>query len=503
MNAHSILLLLALQGQVEDPCLHESFPERILLPFDTAQKGATGIAMDRQGDLIALTQHTCGDIGPCPDKIRGWLFNCRNEPTREMFPLIGRETERGSAIAKAPNGDHFLVWGTGLGCLFGQALDREGQPVGEKRLLYPDTCPGPPWPDFYGPALAADNEGNYVAGWGAHEPSATSPVSFRFRKYDHTGNWLGHELLIRPDDYPAVIVARSEAVLRGIHASENGDVLVMTLHGNTGDGPGPILHSTLVVWRLNSELKRIAEPVIATTENRSSGGSPGMGVDAQGNFVVSWGFAGTEWIRAEGPVRDRIFAQRFTRAGERVGPEILVTGEPVSQFVEFDSSQVLMRADGAFLVLWGWKRRGVIMGQRFTAAGERIGRRFQVNVSGPAFLRGVTGDRKDLWAVEYPIGSNSAGPGPHTVATRILNFSAPDFIRGDANGVDPVDLSDAVFIVEYLFLAGPVPAVWQAADVNDDDAINVSDPIYLLTHLFLGGPAPPHPYPIPAFVATP
>ena len=170
---------------------------------------------------------------------------------------------------------------------------------------------------------------------------------------------------------------------------------------------------------------------------------------------------------------------------------------------QFGNGQVLMRADGAFLVLWEWYKRGLLVGQRFTADGDKVGRLFQVNVSGPAYNPSVANNRDDLWAVEYAIGSDGGGPEPHTVATRIFDFNAPDFIRGDANGVEPVDLSDAVFIPEFLFLGGPVPRVWQAADVNDDERINVSDPVYLLGHLFRGGPAPPHPYPIPGFDPTP
>ena len=460
--------------------------------------------MDPQGNVIALTVHFCFENGPCPDYLGGFLLNCRNEITRDKFNLVGREMQDGGGLATAPDATHFLMWGTGI-CFYGQPLDREGLPMGAKRLLYPDPCIVPAPPDFDGYGLVPDSNGSYVAAWLVRETPGRILQVLRVRKYDNLGNWLGREFLLYAEDAPEAILSRLAFSLSAMRSSENGDILFMTVHGNGNGGPGPILHSNLVVWRLNSELKRVAEPVIATTEHWMDSGSPGLGVDAQGNFVVSWGFPGAEWSPGAGPIRQRVLAQRFSRAGERVGPEILVSGEPVSQFVEFDSSQVLMRADGGFLVLWGWKRRGVIMAQRFTAAGERIGRRFQVNVSGrPPLIGagGVTGDRKDLWAVEYLIGSDPNFLGPHTVATRIFNFTAPDFTRGDANNNDAIDLSDAIAILDYLFQAGAAPPVWQAADVNDDETVNVSDPVYLLSHLFLGGAPPPHPYPIPGFDPT-
>jgi hypothetical protein len=69
------------------------------------------------------------------------------------------------------------------------------------------------------------------------------------------------------------------------------------------------------------------------------------------------------------------------------------------------------------------------------------------------------------------------------------------FERGDADGDHRVNLTDAVFVLNYLFLSGPKPVCLDAADTNDDGRLNLTDGIYLLTHLFLAGPAPPQPFP--------
>ncbi|MEM7234338.1 MAG: hypothetical protein AAF517_19325, partial [Planctomycetota bacterium] len=69
------------------------------------------------------------------------------------------------------------------------------------------------------------------------------------------------------------------------------------------------------------------------------------------------------------------------------------------------------------------------------------------------------------------------------------------FQRGDANGDFGQDLSDAVFVLTFLFLGGDGPVCMAAADTNDSGVVDLSDPIALLNHLFLGGPQPAAPYP--------
>ncbi|MCB2231707.1 hypothetical protein KQH82_13390 [bacterium] len=65
-------------------------------------------------------------------------------------------------------------------------------------------------------------------------------------------------------------------------------------------------------------------------------------------------------------------------------------------------------------------------------------------------------------------------------------------LRGNVNGdgSDTVDLSDLIYLVNYLFLGGPAPLCADEADVNADSNTDLSDLIYLVNYLFLGGPAP-------------
>ena len=69
------------------------------------------------------------------------------------------------------------------------------------------------------------------------------------------------------------------------------------------------------------------------------------------------------------------------------------------------------------------------------------------------------------------------------------------FRRGDADGSGTVEpLVDALFILDWAFLAADAPGCLDAVDVNDDGSIiPTADAIYLLNFGFSGGPAPPAP----------
>ncbi len=77
------------------------------------------------------------------------------------------------------------------------------------------------------------------------------------------------------------------------------------------------------------------------------------------------------------------------------------------------------------------------------------------------------------------------------------------FIRGDVDQNKSPEITDAIRILEYLFLSGPEPICDDAADTDDDGEILISDVIRLLFHLFLGQNPLPLPYPDPGEDPTP
>ncbi len=64
------------------------------------------------------------------------------------------------------------------------------------------------------------------------------------------------------------------------------------------------------------------------------------------------------------------------------------------------------------------------------------------------------------------------------------------YICGDANGDELVNVSDAVYILNYIFAGGAAPVPLVAADANGSTSVNVSDAVYLINYIFVSGPAP-------------
>jgi hypothetical protein len=64
------------------------------------------------------------------------------------------------------------------------------------------------------------------------------------------------------------------------------------------------------------------------------------------------------------------------------------------------------------------------------------------------------------------------------------------FIRGDANDDGKIDVSDAIYLVNYLFIDGPEPSPFQAGDANSDEVVDIADVVYLINYLFIDGPPP-------------
>ncbi|MBD3218653.1 MAG: hypothetical protein GF310_10280 [candidate division Zixibacteria bacterium] len=62
---------------------------------------------------------------------------------------------------------------------------------------------------------------------------------------------------------------------------------------------------------------------------------------------------------------------------------------------------------------------------------------------------------------------------------------------GDANFDLSVNVSDAVWVINYVFIGGDEPQpVLACGDANSDDFVNVSDAVWIINYVFIGGGAP-------------
>ncbi len=136
-----------------------------------------------------------------------------------------------------------------------------------------------------------------------------------------------------------------------------------------------------------------------------------------------------------------------------------------------------------------------------------------IEIRGENFLPGITVFFGDTLApsaqrisptkiiVEVPEGSgavevtvrNSNGQEASGVTFTYIEEGSV-FVRGDANNDGAVDISDAVAVVGHLFL-GMDLGCQDAADADDDEQLVITDAVYLLDFLFRSGAPPAPPYP--------
>jgi hypothetical protein len=65
------------------------------------------------------------------------------------------------------------------------------------------------------------------------------------------------------------------------------------------------------------------------------------------------------------------------------------------------------------------------------------------------------------------------------------------FKCGDVNGDGLINVTDVVYLINYLFISGPPPAPMATGNANCDGSVNVSDVVYLINSLFVSGSPPP------------
>ncbi|MCK5125726.1 MAG: trypsin-like peptidase domain-containing protein [candidate division Zixibacteria bacterium] len=90
------------------------------------------------------------------------------------------------------------------------------------------------------------------------------------------------------------------------------------------------------------------------------------------------------------------------------------------------------------------------------------------------------------------VTSNDLDPGqsPITVIANLEVTSGPQYLCGDANGDETVNVADAVYIINFAFKGGPAPDPMEKGDPNCDAVSNIGDAVYIINYVFKGGPAP-------------
>ena len=86
--------------------------------------------------------------------------------------------------------------------------------------------------------------------------------------------------------------------------------------------------------------------------------------------------------------------------------------------------------------------------------------------------------------------SGGGNYGLHAGYWQDFGGGGPDYVCGDCNADGTANITDAVYLITYIFGGGPPPNPLESGDANCDGSANITDAVYLIQYIFGGGPPP-------------
>jgi hypothetical protein len=158
-----------------------------------------------------------------------------------------------------------------------------------------------------------------------------------------------------------------------------------------------------------------------------------------------------------------------------------VTGNTESS--NFPTLNPYQTAGGIFATKLDIAGSDLIYGTYLGGRGD-YGHGIAVDGSGTAYVTGWTSSGE--FATVNPYQSSLQ----HVWDAFVTKLGGQQFVNGDVNSDGSVDMSDAVYLIGFIFTGGPTPNPTTAGDVNCDSFVDISDVVYLSSYIFFGGPAP-------------
>ena len=310
-----------------------------------------------------------------------------------------------SSIAGLNSGNMVIVWsGTASGFegngIFAQRFTSEGALLGNIIQIASTSSTA-----YL--AVAMTNNGNFIATLLGSAQSG-DPQSIYVRRYAADGTALGAADKINetlPQHTESHVQIATDAVGNYVVAWQD-----TAWYGTPGNWGGVYAH----VFAADGTAKNGKITVGTFVVENAEYATLGVGMDAVGNFVVTWS---TQDIAS--PNHEDAFARRFAANGQPLSDPFMV--HATAQGVQRDP-RIGMSAGGRFVIVWTGTDQdgGGIFAQLFEADGRRSGSEFLVNfyTQGRQILGNVSMISDKRWVFTWDAGTNE-----HGVITSVRSWS--------------------------------------------------------------------------------
>jgi hypothetical protein len=306
--------------------------------------------------------------------------------------------QRAPAVAAETNGDFVVVWQSKVDYEFIEVVGRRFSSLGMALddEFQVSTYTGA---NQFGPAIAADADGDLVVVW-QRDAGDGSEYGLFGRRLSSDGVALG-------DDFQVNSYTTSMQSYPAVAARTDGDFVVVwqSRHQDGGNG-----YYDLGIFgrRFTSAGEILAVEFQVNVYTLSSQSRPSVAADGDGDFIVVWSSYGQDDGYYEG-----VFGRRFSSTGAVLIDEFQVNAQTV---LDQDLPQVAVEADGDFVVTWRHYTEVVgltadIVARRFASSGSPSSGDFQVNThttgyqSDPSLAIRGDGSFVVVWRSEFQDGS--------------------------------------------------------------------------------------------------
>jgi hypothetical protein len=418
-----------------------------------------------------------------------------------------------SSVSSFASNDAFVVAWTSYaqdgdnGGVFARRYDHPGAPLASDERVN-TTVAG----QQHQPKVSATSDG-FVVAWAVHDGSSYGISAQRFAA---NGTPVGGEIQVVP---PGTTFQGSPAVVVGTTAS----TFLVVWQSRTAPGDDDIRGQLFVdglgaaAFRVNTNTTanqnlpaasrdNLGNFVVVWDSEMTGGGSTNVqgqrysavGVPLGGEFrvntttgvvagapAVSASLAGflVAWA-ADVDVSREVLAQRYTSSGAPAGGEFRVNAYTTGT----QSEPAVAAQSGGFVVTWssaGEYGTKSVFARRYDQNGAAKGSPFRVNASttGNSAASSVTISNLSDFVVTWTAPTGADGSGLGIFGQRYCYSQ-----EGDANADGVVNVSDGLYLINYLFAGGSAPLA--DCDANGDTHTDVADVFYVINYLFAAGPAP-------------